>query len=88
MFLRIDKFNVKYDNFLLLNRVSMQEMCPMPDSNLVKSITSLMDCFLEDFREKMEDDATESVKLSDLDLRAQIEVCLKRTFCFLKKHLY
>lgn len=41
----------------------------MPDSNVVRSLTYLMDCFLDEYRDE------KSVKdISDLDLRAQVEV--------------
>lgn len=41
----------------------------MPDSNLVRSITYLMDCFMDDYYNE------ETVKaISELDLRAQMEV--------------
>lgn len=41
----------------------------MPDSNLLRSVTYLMDCFMDDYYNE------EVVKnLSELDLRAQIEV--------------
>lgn len=43
----------------------------MPDSNLLRSVTYLMDCFLDDYYNE------EIVKnISELDLRAQIEVRL------------
>ncbi|KAL0118214.1 hypothetical protein PUN28_009103 [Cardiocondyla obscurior] len=54
--------------FHLLRRCSVKEICPMPDSNLIQSITYLMDCFISDYHNK------EVVKnISELDLRAQIE---------------
>lgn len=41
----------------------------MPDSNLVRSLMYLMDCFLHEYRDqKMVKD------MNELDLRAQIEV--------------
>lgn len=41
----------------------------MPDSNLLRSVTYLMDCFMDDYYNE------EFIKnLSELDLRAQIEV--------------
>lgn len=44
-------------------------MCPMPDSNHVRSVTYLMDCFMSDYQNE------EVVKaITELDLRAQIEV--------------
>nr|XP_012232176.1 PREDICTED: dynein heavy chain 7, axonemal-like isoform X1 [Linepithema humile] len=54
--------------FHLLRRCNLKEICPMPDSNLLRSITYLMDCFIRDFYNE------EVVKnISELDLRAQIE---------------
>ncbi|EFN66875.1 Dynein heavy chain 7, axonemal [Camponotus floridanus] len=54
--------------FHLLRRCNVKELCPMPDSNLFRSITYLMDCFMDDYYNE------EVVKnLSELDLRAQIE---------------
>ena len=41
----------------------------MPDSNLLRSITYLMDCFFEDYKDEK---VAESI--SELDLRAQVEV--------------
>lgn len=41
----------------------------MPDSNLLRSITYLMDCFMDDYYDE------DFIKtLTELDLRAQIEV--------------
>lgn len=41
----------------------------MPDSNLVRSLTYLMDCFIDEYRdEKVTKD------MDELDLRAQVEV--------------
>lgn len=41
----------------------------MPNSNLIRSLTHLMDCFVDEYRdEKVVKDMTE------LDLRAQLEV--------------
>ncbi|KAL6428106.1 hypothetical protein ACFW04_008466 [Cataglyphis niger] len=54
--------------FHLLRRCNVKEICPMPDSNLLRSITYLMDCFMDDYYNE------EFVKnLTELDLRAQIE---------------
>ncbi|KAL6257142.1 hypothetical protein P5V15_012074 [Pogonomyrmex californicus] len=54
--------------FHFLRRCNVKEICPMPDSNLLRSVTYLMDCFLHDYYDE------EIVKsISDLDLRAQIE---------------
>lgn len=41
----------------------------MPDSNLLRSVTYLMDCFMDDYY-----DEEIAKKISELDLRAQIEV--------------
>lgn len=41
----------------------------MPDSNLVRSVMYLMDCFLEDFHDEKYLEG-----ISDMDLRAQTEV--------------
>ena len=44
----------------------------MPDSNLLRSVTYIMDCFLKDYYDE------EVVKnLSELDLRAQLEVGIR-----------
>ncbi|KYN09877.1 Dynein heavy chain 7, axonemal [Trachymyrmex cornetzi] len=54
--------------FHLLRRCDVKEICPMPNSNLLRSVTYLMDCFLDDYYNE------EVVKnLSELDLRAQLE---------------
>ncbi|XP_053995911.1 dynein axonemal heavy chain 7-like isoform X3 [Hylaeus anthracinus] len=46
----------------------VKEICPMSDSNHIRSLTYLMDCFLDEYRdEKMLKD------MDELDLRAQIE---------------
>ncbi|XP_076618005.1 dynein axonemal heavy chain 7 isoform X2 [Colletes latitarsis] len=51
-----------------LRHTDIQELCPMPDSNLVRSLTYLMDCFLDEYRdEKVAKD------MDELDIRAQIE---------------
>lgn len=46
-------------------------MCPMPDTNLVQSVTYLMDCFLDDYRAE-----TMTEVPNELDLRAQVEVSI------------
>jgi len=44
----------------------------MPDSNFLRSITYLMDCFMDDYYNE------EIVQyLSELDLRAQLEVGIR-----------
>ncbi|XP_039301684.1 dynein heavy chain 7, axonemal-like [Solenopsis invicta] len=54
--------------FHFLRRRNVKEICPMPDSNLLRSVTYFMDCFLDDYYNE------EIVKnISELDLRAQIE---------------
>lgn len=41
----------------------------MPEANMLRSITYLMDCFIQEYYdEKMKD------KINELDLRAQVEV--------------
>ncbi|XP_032686024.1 dynein heavy chain 7, axonemal-like isoform X4 [Odontomachus brunneus] len=54
--------------FHLLRRCNVKELCPMPDSNLLRSVTYLMDCFMDDYY-----DEEIAKKISELDLRAQIE---------------
>ncbi|XP_051171696.1 dynein axonemal heavy chain 7-like, partial [Leptopilina boulardi] len=54
--------------FFLLRRGGVEEMCPMPDSNLLRSITHLMDCFFDDY-----EDEKFAKSISELDLRAQVE---------------
>lgn len=46
-------------------------MCPMQDTNLVRSLTYLMDCFIEEYY-----DEKIAKNIDELDLRAQIEVRL------------
>jgi len=46
-------------------------MITMPDANLTRSVMYLYDCFLDDFRDEKYVNA-----LSDLDMRAQVEVSL------------
>lgn len=41
----------------------------MPDANLVRSVTYLFDCFLDDYH-----DEKYLQTISDLDIRAQVEV--------------
>ncbi|XP_046587391.1 dynein axonemal heavy chain 7-like [Neodiprion lecontei] len=52
----------------LLRRGGVTELAPMPDSNLVRSLMYLMDCFLEDFHDEKFLEG-----MSDMDLRAQTE---------------
>ncbi|XP_078046876.1 dynein axonemal heavy chain 7-like [Augochlora pura] len=54
----------------LLRRGGIKELITMPDANLIRSVTYLFDCFLEDFR-----DEKYLLALSDLDMRAQVEGC-------------
>lgn len=49
--------------------ITFQETCHMPAANHVRSITQLMDCFIDEYRSgKLPEGIT------DLDLRAQVEV--------------
>ena len=57
--------------FHLLRRGGIKEMCPMPDSNLLRSVTYLMDCFISDYHEPKPGET-----MKELDLRAQIEVLI------------
>lgn len=51
----------------------------MPDTNLVRSLTYLMDCFLAEYRDE------KAVKdIDELDLRAQVEVRLSYIYSELK----
>ncbi|XP_066592221.1 dynein axonemal heavy chain 7-like [Prorops nasuta] len=69
--------------FHLLRRGGVKEMCPMPDSNLIRSITYLLDCFINDYRIDDEEAAKNPLqfapdeervqKIDELSLRAQIE---------------
>ncbi|XP_017763577.1 PREDICTED: dynein heavy chain 7, axonemal-like [Eufriesea mexicana] len=46
----------------------VEKICPMPDTNLIRSLTYLMDCFLSEYRDE------KAIKdIDELDLRAQIE---------------
>ncbi|XP_076227546.1 dynein axonemal heavy chain 7 isoform X3 [Nomia melanderi] len=51
-----------------LRHSDIQEICPMPNSNLVRSLTYLMDCFIDEYRDEK---ATKD--MDELDLRAQVE---------------
>lgn len=53
---------------------TVQETCPMPESNHLRSLTYLMDCFLDEYR-----DEKITKNIDELDLRAQVEVGRKRT---------
>lgn len=55
--------------FHLLRRGGVREMCPMPDSNHLTSVTYLMDCFINEYHE-----LKSGTSINELDLRAQIEV--------------
>ncbi|KAK0178126.1 hypothetical protein PV328_002104, partial [Microctonus aethiopoides] len=57
--------------FYLLRKRGLKELCPMPDANLLRSITYLMDCFIEEYRE--ESTEKDNAPLNELNLRAQIE---------------
>ncbi|XP_078044753.1 dynein axonemal heavy chain 7 isoform X4 [Augochlora pura] len=51
-----------------LRHSNVQEICPMPNANLVRSLTYLMDCFIDEYRdEKVAKD------MDELNLRAQVE---------------
>ncbi|XP_011298266.1 dynein heavy chain 7, axonemal-like [Fopius arisanus] len=52
----------------LIRRTGAKEMITMPDANLVRSVTYLMDCFLKDFK-----DEGSLSGISKTDLTAQIE---------------
>nr|XP_034195921.1 dynein heavy chain 7, axonemal-like isoform X1 [Osmia lignaria] len=47
---------------------NVQKICPMPESNLIRSLTYLMDCFVNEYHDEK---ITKS--MTELDLRAQIE---------------
>ena len=49
----------------------------MPDTNLVRSLTYLMDCFLDEYR-----DVKVAQDIDELDLRAQLEVRLDRVYIY------
>uniref|UniRef100_A0ABD2X5S3 Dynein heavy chain 7, axonemal n=1 Tax=Trichogramma kaykai TaxID=54128 RepID=A0ABD2X5S3_9HYME len=53
-----------------IRRCGVKEMISMPDANLVKSVMHLYDCFCDDFT-----DEAYVEKISDLEMRAQIEGC-------------
>ncbi|XP_044576956.1 dynein axonemal heavy chain 7 [Cotesia glomerata] len=59
--------------FHLIRRGGFKIMCT--ESNILRSITYLMDCFIDDYRIEVDEkeSGTPSVKLSELDLRAQVE---------------
>lgn len=52
--------------------VGVTEMSVTSDSNLIQSLMNLFDCFLDDYN-----DDKYVAALSDLDTRAQLEVCVK-----------
>ncbi|XP_076302983.1 dynein axonemal heavy chain 7 [Lasioglossum baleicum] len=51
-----------------LRHSDVEEICPMPDANLVRSLTYLMDCFIDEYH-----DEKVAKEISELDLRAQVE---------------
>ncbi|XP_017795795.1 PREDICTED: dynein heavy chain 7, axonemal-like [Habropoda laboriosa] len=51
-----------------LRREDVEKICPMPDSNLMRGLTHLLDCFLDEYR-----DEKIAKEMDELDLRAQIE---------------
>ncbi|XP_076179047.1 dynein axonemal heavy chain 7 isoform X1 [Ptiloglossa arizonensis] len=54
--------------FYWLRHSDVQETCPMPESNHLRSLTYLMDCFLDEYR-----DEKITKNIDELDLRAQVE---------------
>ncbi|XP_043799961.1 dynein axonemal heavy chain 7-like isoform X2 [Apis laboriosa] len=54
--------------FYWLHQGIAEIMCPMQDTNLVRSLTYLMDCFIEEYY-----DEKIAKNIDELDLRAQIE---------------
>ncbi|CAK9824900.1 Dynein axonemal heavy chain 7 [Anthophora retusa] len=46
----------------------VEKICPMPDSNLMRGLTHLLDCFFDEYR-----DEKVAKEIDELDLRAQIE---------------
>ncbi|XP_047370603.1 dynein axonemal heavy chain 7-like isoform X1 [Vespa velutina] len=54
--------------FRFLRRGNVKELCPMPDSNYLRSITYLMDCFIEEYH-----DEKIAKNIDEYDLRAQVE---------------
>ncbi|XP_044001453.1 dynein axonemal heavy chain 7-like [Aphidius gifuensis] len=69
--------------FYILHNGGFKKICPMPDSNILRSITYLMDCFIDDYREEETTTTTTTTDVkessttipNELDLRAQIEGC-------------
>ncbi|XP_076387685.1 dynein axonemal heavy chain 7 [Megachile rotundata] len=51
-----------------LHRDSVKRICPMSDSNLIRTLTYLMDCFIDEYR-----DEKIAKNMNELDLRAQLE---------------
>lgn len=56
----------------------LQEIITMPDANLVKSTTYLFDCFVDDYY-----DEKYCHMMTDLDMRAQVEVNSYIRICIL-----
>lgn len=52
-----------------MNWFRLQEIMPVSDSNMVKGVMNLFDCFMDEFN-----DPKHVESLSDLDIRAQVEV--------------
>ncbi|CAK9804315.1 Dynein axonemal heavy chain 7 [Anthophora plagiata] len=46
----------------------VEKICPMPDSNIMRGLTHLLDCFIDEYR-----DEKVAKEIDELDLRAQIE---------------
>lgn len=64
-------FTTLLNNVIKLNLFTclLQEIFPSSDSNLIRSLTNIYDCFMDDFKDE------DFVKnISDLDTRAQLEV--------------
>ncbi|KAF3422790.1 hypothetical protein E2986_04661 [Frieseomelitta varia] len=63
--------NLIFETMDLEHASPATKICPMPDTNLVRSLTYLMDCFLDEYR-----DVKVAKDIDELDLRAQLEVRL------------
>ncbi|KAF3425902.1 hypothetical protein E2986_08048 [Frieseomelitta varia] len=65
---------------LNLLRWGVKELITMPDANIVRSVTYLFDCFLDDYH-----DEKYLQTLSDLDMRAQVEARLVYDYKYIKE---
>lgn len=54
--------------FHLINRCNLKQIFPCSESNIIKGVTNLFDCFLDDFNDEKYVEG-----LTDLDIRAQME---------------